>query len=98
MVLASDVVDVLHTKELYTEKLNADGNGTITISSVVEMGEGVNIWTNSTTGTKFGGSGSRKIGFYDATPIVQAVLATGGGATVDNVITALQNLGFVKQS
>lgn len=38
------------------------------------------------------------IGFYDVTPIAQAVLATGGGATVDNVITALQNLGLVKQS
>jgi hypothetical protein len=39
-----------------------------------------------------------KIGFYAKTPIVQAVLATGGGASVDNVITALQNLGLVKQS
>ena len=37
-------------------------------------------------------------GFYGTTPIVQAVLATGAGATVDNVITALQNLGLVKQS
>ena len=38
------------------------------------------------------------VGFYGTTPIVQAVLATGAGATVDNVITALQNLGLVKQS
>ncbi len=39
-----------------------------------------------------------KIGFYDKTAIVQAILATGTGKTVDNVITALQNLGLVKQS
>ena len=39
-----------------------------------------------------------KIGFYAKIPITQAILATGGGATVDNVITALQNLGLVKQS
>ena len=39
-----------------------------------------------------------KLGFHDKTPIVQAVLATGTGKTVDNVITALQNLGLVKQA
>jgi hypothetical protein len=38
------------------------------------------------------------IGFYGATAIARAVLATGAGHTVDDVITALQNLGLVKQS
>ncbi len=38
------------------------------------------------------------VGFYGTAPIAQAVLATGAGATVDDVITALQNLGLVKQS
>lgn len=38
------------------------------------------------------------LGFYGVTAIARAVLATGAGATVDNVITALQNLGLVKQS
>ncbi len=38
-----------------------------------------------------------KVGFYNTTPIVQATLSTGGGASVDDVITALQNLGLVKQ-
>lgn len=38
------------------------------------------------------------LGFYAHAPIAQAVLATGAGATVDNVITALQNLGLVKQA
>ena len=39
-----------------------------------------------------------KIGFYNIIPVTRQVLATGGGATVDNVITALQNLGLVSQS
>jgi hypothetical protein len=38
------------------------------------------------------------IGFYGVTPVTRQVLATGAGATVDNVITALQNLGLVSQS
>lgn len=38
------------------------------------------------------------VGFYGTTPTTQQILATGAGATVDNVITALQNLGLVKQS
>jgi hypothetical protein len=38
------------------------------------------------------------LGFYGVTAIARAVLATGAGHTVDDVITALQNLGLVKQS
>ena len=44
------------------------------------------------------GNATGKIGFYATTAITQATLATGGGATVDNVITALQNLGLVSQT
>ncbi len=39
-----------------------------------------------------------RLGFYGVTPVARAVLATGAGHTVDDVITALQNLGLVKQS
>lgn len=45
-----------------------------------------------------GDTGGLRLGFYDVTPVARQVLATGAGATVDNVITALQNLGLVKQS
>lgn len=37
-------------------------------------------------------------GFYGTTPIAQQLLATGAGHSVDNVITALQALGLVKQA
>jgi hypothetical protein len=44
------------------------------------------------------GASTSYIGFYGVTAVARAVLATGAGATVDNVISALQNLGLVKQS
>lgn len=62
-------------------------NGSTGVLKLVSTGNGVNV-----------GDTSQKIGFYGVTPIVRALLATGAGATVDNVITALQNLGLVKQS
>ena len=50
-------------------------------------------------GLRIRGAGSAPaIGFYGVTPIERATLATGAGASVDHVITALQNLGLVKQS
>jgi hypothetical protein len=59
--------------------------------------DGNDITIGSSTGSKIGQAGS-KIGFYGVTPITRALLATGAGHTVDDVITALQNLGLVKQS
>lgn len=38
------------------------------------------------------------VGFFGTAPIAQAQLATGVGHSVDDVITALQNLGLVKQA
>lgn len=38
------------------------------------------------------------LGFYGVAATARQVLATGAGATVDNVITALQTLGLVSQS
>jgi len=39
-----------------------------------------------------------QLGFYAQTPVSRQLLATGGGATVDQVITCLQNLGLLRQS
>lgn len=47
---------------------------------------------------RLGASNSDKIGFHGATPVARQLLATGAGATVDDVITALQNLGLLRQS
>lgn len=69
----------------------ADGGG-------ITLADTVNIAVNTTTGTKIGTATGQKLGFWNATPVVQQVLATGAGATVDNVITMLQTLGLCKQS
>jgi hypothetical protein len=57
-----------------------------------------NYLTDTTTGSKIGTSTSQKFGFWNATPVVQQVLATGAGASVDNVISLLQTLGLCRQT
>lgn len=63
--------------------------------------EGQNVALGTTTGTQWGtagGAAGQKQGWWGVTPIVQPLLATGAGATVDNVITTLQNLGLCRQA
>lgn len=70
-------------------------------TGVMTIANGVNLVAGTTTGTKIGvtgGSSGEKWGFFGAAPIVQPLLATGASATVDNVITVLQNLGLCRQS
>lgn len=75
------------------------GTGTGTLATLKLQGAVVAAsgTTQQTYGTFIEGSGTT-LGFYGVTPIARAVLATGTGATVDNVITALQNLGLLAQS
>jgi hypothetical protein len=69
-----------------------------TFSGDVIMANEKNLIFNTSTGTKIGTATNQKIGFWNVTPIVQPVLATGASKTVDEVITVLQNLGLCKQS
>jgi len=57
-----------------------------------------NIVTDTTTGTKIGTATNQKLGFWNATPAVQQVFATGASHTVDELITVLQNMGLIRQS
>lgn len=66
-------------------------NGSLTLSDT-------NLIVGTTTGTKIGTATGQKLGFWNATPVVQQILATGVGATVDQVIALLQTLGLCKQS
>jgi len=50
-------------------------------------------------GIRIRGNGSEPaLGFYGVEPVARQLLATGAGASVDDVITALQNLGLLKQA
>jgi hypothetical protein len=72
---------------------NASGAAGITLngiySSAITFGDSKNIAFNTTTGTKIGEATNQKMGFWNATPIVQpttavaaATLVGGGGTTI----------------
>jgi len=69
--------------------------GPVTVGGLV-MADATNIVLNTTTGTKIGTANTQKLGFFNATPIVQPTVATD--ATVATLITALTNLGLIKNS
>ena len=92
--------DVIHVKELIVKNINGpEGQGNpFTARGGLIITGGKNIELGTTTGTKIGTANTQKIGFWGKNPIVRPVLATGGGATVDQVITALQNMGLLQNS
>lgn len=70
----------------------------------INLGDGGTVYTGTVTGTKIGSSSLDKIGFYGATPVIQAtaVGAPSGGATVDtqaraaivSILAVLHNTGL----
>ena len=89
--------DISVFDKIRTNKLASQINGTdVIIGEDLEFAEGQNIVTGTSTGSRFSTTASQKIAFHGSTPIVQAILATG--SSNDQIITALQNLGLVKQS
>lgn len=70
----------------------------IVLRRPIEINDGMDFIFDVTTGTKIGTATSQKLGFWNVTPVVQQVLATGAAHTVDDVITLLQTLGLAKQS
>jgi hypothetical protein len=84
--------------------LGTNGTARVTIgksAGAVTFADAIHLAVGTTTGTKIGtvgGASGQKLGFFGSTPIVQPLLATGASHTVDDVITALQNLGLARQS
>jgi len=70
---------------------------------LVELGgnlqlDNTNFIVGTGAGTKIATATGQKLGFWNATPVVQQVLATGAGHTSDDIITFLQLVGLCKQS
>jgi hypothetical protein len=70
-----------------------------TNSAGMVMDDGANIAANTTTGTKIGTAAAQKLGFWNATPVIQqasnaqnAVATTVGAALLTNA--SVQNTGF----
>lgn len=51
------------------------------------LGEGVDIVTGTTTGSKIGTAVSQKIGFWNATPVIQQASAAQGAVTPSTDLT-----------
>jgi hypothetical protein len=49
------------------------------------MSDGINFALNATTGTKIGTATTQKLGFYNATPVVQQLAATDLGTVLSNL-------------
>jgi len=91
----SQTSDIFVARDNGTAKISIVDGGNLTFAAAV------NVAFDTVTGTKIGtvgGAAGQKIAFWNSIPIVQPVLATGVSATVDNVITVLQNLGLCRQS
>ena len=79
-------------------------NKNVTFKQSFNFADGTNIPLGTSSGTKIGTSASQKLGFFNATPIVQvsAISAPSGGATQDaesrtainSIRSALTNLGL----
>jgi hypothetical protein len=69
--------------------------GLLTANGGITLGDAQNIAFNTTTGTKIGTATTQKIGFWNATPVVQqsAVADASGGVVIDaEARTALNSL------
>ena len=75
--------NVLQTDDSLVVGTNLTVNG-----STVTLDEAVNVVLGTTTGTKFGTATSQKIGFFNATPVVQPTSSTA-------LVAALQSLGLI---
>lgn len=58
----------------------------------------INLNAGATGSLQLGGNTAALLGFYGHAATAQQVLATGAGATADDIIAALQALGLVKQA
>ena len=67
--------------------LNSSGVAGITLdgqnSGALTLGAGGNIWFDTATGTKIGAATNQKIGFWNATPIVQPTTAVAAATVVN---------------
>jgi hypothetical protein len=92
------IFDGVRTADLYIQNIRNRGAGEINMRNSITMVDATNISLGTTTGTEIGTATGQKLGFWGVTPVVQPIAATGGGMTVDQLITILQTTGIIKQS
>lgn len=78
---AGDILVIDTTTGAVAVTLTTSAAAGLTLASHVTMGDAKNIILNATTGTKLGTAVTQKLGFWNATPIVQPVGAAQGALT-----------------
>jgi hypothetical protein len=89
-----------------TERVRIDSSGRLGLgvsspTSLLHLADAGNITVGTTTGTKIGTATTQKLGFYNATPVVQptAVADATDAATVitqlNALLTRMRNLGLI---
>ena len=74
----------------------------VTISNDLTMGDAGNIILNTSTGTKIGTATSQKLGFWNATPVVQQSSISdptsdtaSNNAAIDSILAVLRTIGVI---
>jgi len=80
--------------------LTIAGTGVTFELGSVTFNDGRNLVMGTTTGSKIGTSTSQKIGFWNATPVIQQNVSgsTGGNAALQNLLSTLATLGLITDS
>jgi hypothetical protein len=80
------------------------GFGTTTPASLLHLADAGHVTVGTTTGTKFGTATNQKLGFFNATPIVQpasadqAALTNSTGGTANGTLSAVGNTSTADQA
>jgi hypothetical protein len=91
---------VLNTGIIITRAGNV-GIGTTSPSSLLHLADAGNITVGTTTGTKIGTATTQKLGFYNATPVVQPTAVANSVDTTDIVaqfnalLSRMRDLGLI---
>ena len=94
--LSSNNYITVGTGAAQTERVRVDSSGRLGLgvsspASLFHLADAGNIQVGTTTGTKIGTATTQKIGFYNATPVVQPAAVANATTAVD-VITQLNDL------
>lgn len=67
------------------DQLLSDASSSMSLAANLTMPSGGNIILNATTGTKIGTATSQKLGFFNATPVIQPVATTDLGTVLSGL-------------
>jgi hypothetical protein len=95
--LYRSAADTLKTDDSLTVGTNLTVTGTSALNDTVTIADGKNITLNTTTGTKIGTATTQKLGFYNATPVVQQTSDLGTALVAYGLLASASAVTFTKE-